>query len=1204
MLVAGTVGTVIVGRTEDRDAAERQAAVADSVTESARSTASNAIAGLGGSAGLVAADGSVDLSAFAAYQREVAEVSSLDAIAYVPVVSNAERPAFEAAMGRTINDLVGAAFAPAPERERYWPVQVITPASAGDVTAGLIGLDVAEFPLSEDIAHRGRDTGREFITEAIPLSDGFTLFFILKPLYLPTLEDPTVQGRRDAHAGFVISFYDGDSLGEEIRRELPEGVDFRITDGEHLLTESEGTATGGVLRELEVGGRTWTVRVDDRRPVDRSLAWLLMGITALVLVGLAYIIRRSSRSERETARSAAMIGRTADLGQHLARAADADAVALVIAQHVAPIFDAEAAVMGVVEGPDGELRTPGGGTPTGHGPLTDAARTGSMVVSRGRDGGPEAFSVGVDAELSSRARAAVGLPLRDDEGNVVAAIAVIWARRMSFDPTTMAGLRAVTELCEQTLARARFTDQVARRAADLAELAQRLAGVTTLVGMSDVITECARTPVGASVASFGIIDREAGVLRAHHGPTVGDEFSQRYANPDLDEPLAFTDAARTGRPVFLPDWESYRQRYPATDPDTVVMGAGARAALPLRGDEGTFGAIVFAWEESQRFDDALRSTLSTIAEIVALTVQRARLVERQVDEARHSRDLAELAQGLTSQADTEDVTSYLASGVLAPLDAAHAAVALVRGDQLVRHYSAPLPRSDRPDSLPPTTPLTASTPLTDAATTGEHVLLANSGELRERYPDLVGSWESAGFAATANLALRDRTGRTFGALGIAWEHPTSFDKELRDRLATIAGMAAQTLERAQLVDQLRASASRKELLADLAQHLSRGRTAEDLLATVSSRGGGPVEASAAQLTLLELPGMSAGRVPAPSGPLAVGSSDPRTGSPTADAVRTQRPVLLTSSQDVAARYPGEVAEAMAAAGLSSSAHLPLTSPNGTPLGTIAFGWSEPRPIDPSVMALMRTIGELCAQTLERTRLGEAEHRLVLSLQNRVVTPLPPGKDLSIAQRYRPAASHVGMGGDWFEGIQLDEHRYALVVGDISGHGITAVADMIQLRSIIESLVRAGVPVGEVFPRASALLMANGNDVTASACLAVIDTDADQLSYVAAGHPPPLLRDAHGVTVLESGRQPLLGIPISPVEPAVVAFPPGSVFAAYTDGLIERRQEMIDTSIERLCTAFDDGPIEDVDVLAGTVMDGCLDGREPDDDVALVLLSHL
>lgn len=1194
---------MIVWRTEDRDAAEQEAAVAELVTESARSTAANAIAGLGGSAGLVAADGSVDLSAFAAYQREVAEVSSLDAIAYVPVVPNAERPAFEAQVGRTINDLVGAAFAPAPERERYWPVQVITPASAGDVTSGLIGLDVAKFPLSEDIAHRGRDTGRAFITEAIPLSDGYTLFFILKPLYLPTLEDTTVQSRREAHAGFVVSFYDGDSLGEGIRQELPEGVDFRITDEEHLLTESERPATGGVVRELEVGGRTWTIRVDDRRPVDRSLAWLLIGITALVLLGLAYIIRRSARSERETARSAAMIGRTADLGQHLAGAADADEVALVIAQHVAPIFDADAAVMGLVEGPEGQLRTPGGGAPSGHGPLTDAARTGSMVVSRERDWGPDELSVGIDAELSSRARAAVGLPLRDDDGNVVAAIAVLWARRTSFDPTTMAGLRAVTELCEQTLARARFTDQVAQRAADLAELAQRLAGVTTLVGMSDVITECARTPVGASVASFGIIDREAGVLRAHHGPTVGDEFSQRYANPDLDEPLAFTDAARTGRPIFLPDWESYRQRYPATDPDTVVMGAGARAALPLRGDAGTFGAIVFAWEESQRFDDALRSTLSTIAEIVALTVQRARLVERQVDEARHSRDLAALAQGLSSQADTDDVTSYLASGVLAPLDAAHAAVALVRGDQLVRHYSSPLPRSDRADSLPPTTPLSSSTPLTDAATTGEHVLLANSDELRERYPDLVGSWESAGFAATANLALRDRTGRTFGALGIAWEHPTSFDKELRDRLATIAGMAAQTLERAQLVDQLRVSASRKELLADLAQHLSRGRTADDLLATVATRGGGPVEASAAQLMLIELPAASVGKVP-PPGPLAVGSSDPRTGSPTADAVRTQRPVLLTSSEDVAARYPGKVAEAMAAAGLAASAHLPLTSPNGTPLGTIAFGWSEPRAIDPSVMALMRTIGELCAQTLERTRLGEAEHRLVLSLQNRVVTPLPPGKDLSIAQRYRPAASHVGMGGDWFEGIQLDEHRYALVVGDISGHGITAVADMIQLRSIIESLVRAGVPVGEVFPRASALLMANGNDVTASACLAVIDTEADQLSYVAAGHPPPLLRDGTGVTVLESGRQPLLGIPIAPVEPAVVPFPPGSVFAAYTDGLIERRQEMIDTSIERLCTAFGDGPTSDVDVLAGTVMDGCLRGREPDDDVALVLLSHL
>ena len=1202
VLVAGIAGSVVAWRSEDDQIAERQAAIADSVTESARSTAANAIAGLGGSSGLVSSSGEVDLAAFAAYQREVAEVSSLDAMAYVPVVELADRPQFEATVGRTINDLVGPGFAPAPERERYWPVQVISP--PGDVTQGLVGLDVAEFPLSEEIARRGRDTGREYITEAIPLESGFTLFFILKPLYLPGLEESTVQARREAHAGFVVSFYDGASLGEGIAAELPDGVNFRITDGEHLLTESAEPPAAGVVRELEVGGRTWTVRVDDQRPADRSFVWLLVGITTVVLLGLAYVIRRSHRYERETARSAALIGRTADLAQHLAGAADVDEVAAVIAEHVAPIFDAEAAVMGVVEGPDRQVRTTDGTLRPAPGPLTDAVRSGSIALSRDQQWESYEESVGVASELSDRIRDAAGLPLRDEDREVAAAVAVLWTQRTTFDAPTLAALRAVAELCEQTLARARFTDQVARRAADLADLAQRLAGVTSLAGASDVITECARSPVGASVASIGIVDHDAGVLRAHHGPTVGDEFSQRYAAPDLDEPLAFTDAARTGRPIFIPDYETYQQRYPNTDADQVLMGAGARAALPLRGDEGTFGAIVFAWEEPQRFDETFVSTLSTIAEIVALTVQRARLVERQAEEARHSRDLAELAQGLTGQADTEDVTSFLAASVLAPLDAAHAAVALVSGGQLVRHYSSALPRSDRADSLPPTTPLDVSTPLTDAATTGDDVLLGNVGELRDRYPELVGSWEAAGFAATANLALHDRTGRTFGALGIAWEHPTSFDKELRDRLATIAGMAAQTLERAQLVDQLRASASRKELLADLAQHLSRGRTAEDLLATVATRGAGPVEGAVAQLTMLEMPGMASGRASRPAGPLVTGSTDPSTGSPTADAVRTQRPVLLTSPEEIRLRYPGEVADAMAAAGLAASAHLPLASPNGTPLGTIAFGWTEPRHIDPSVMALMRTIAELCTQTLERTRLGEAEHRLVLSLQNRVVTPLPPGKDLSIAQRYQPAASHVGMGGDWFEGIQLDEHRYALVVGDISGHGITAVADMIQLRSIIESLVRSGMPVGEVFPRASALLMATGNDVTASACLAVVDTDAGTLSYVAAGHPPPLLRDERGVVVLESGRQPLLGIPIAPVEPAVIPFPSGSVFAAYTDGLVERRQEMIDTSIDRLCRAFAGGPADDVDLLATAVVDGCLDGRDPDDDVALVLLSHL
>jgi serine phosphatase RsbU (regulator of sigma subunit) len=195
-----------------------------------------------------------------------------------------------------------------------------------------------------------------------------------------------------------------------------------------------------------------------------------------------------------------------------------------------------------------------------------------------------------------------------------------------------------------------------------------------------------------------------------------------------------------------------------------------------------------------------------------------------------------------------------------------------------------------------------------------------------------------------------------------------------------------------------------------------------------------------------------------------------------------------------------------------------------------------------------------------------------------------------------------MGGDWYDAIALSEHRVALVVGDVAGHGIPAVAEMIELRSVIHALLRSAHPIDQVVSVADDILDSATQTRIATALIAVFDSKERTVEYVSAGHPPALLRAPDGeVEVLLDGRRTVLGMsPPTPSAVGVRRFEPGATFVAYTDGLIERRDEDLMASVDRL--AHDLSPT----TLRGEQLaDAILAGHAPDgtatDDIALVVV---
>jgi serine phosphatase RsbU (regulator of sigma subunit) len=122
----------------------------------------------------------------------------------------------------------------------------------------------------------------------------------------------------------------------------------------------------------------------------------------------------------------------------------------------------------------------------------------------------------------------------------------------------------------------------------------------------------------------------------------------------------------------------------------------------------------------------------------------------------------------------------------------------------------------------------------------------------------------------------------------------------------------------------------------------------------------------------------------------------------------------------------------------------------------------------------------------------------------------------------------------------------------------------------------------------------------TAVYALISPDRTQVHISSAGHLPPLLAVPGQRTrpVDITVDRPLgVGRPPTNRHTTAIHLPPGATVAFYTDGLVERRGELIDTGIDRLASAVEAGPS---DILCDHVMASTAD-ELPTDDIALLVV---
>ena len=149
-----------------------------------------------------------------------------------------------------------------------------------------------------------------------------------------------------------------------------------------------------------------------------------------------------------------------------------------------------------------------------------------------------------------------------------------------------------------------------------------------------------------------------------------------------------------------------------------------------------------------------------------------------------------------------------------------------------------------------------------------------------------------------------------------------------------------------------------------------------------------------------------------------------------------------------------------------------------------------------------------------------------------------------------------VGGDFYDFFMLDDDHLVLVIADVSGKGVPAAMQMAVARTLIRNLVLMGFYLSEVFTKVNNLISANDyTNMFITAWLGVIDLKTNTLTFVNAGHNPPLLCRNNKYEYLHVKSDLVLGVMDDyKYKTNTLDLEPGDRLLVYTDGVTESRNE--------------------------------------------------
>ncbi len=281
---------------------------------------------------------------------------------------------------------------------------------------------------------------------------------------------------------------------------------------------------------------------------------------------------------------------------------------------------------------------------------------------------------------------------------------------------------------------------------------------------------------------------------------------------------------------------------------------------------------------------------------------------------------------------------------------------------------------------------------------------------------------------------------------------------------------------------------------------------------------------------------------------------------------------------------------------------PLNVKPGDEIGEIAQSFEK---MSDDITEYLRDIEVLTKERLE----ADVQENVARRIQYGLVpehTALD-GQGYSIRAFTRPARA---VGGDFYDCFVREDGKLCLLLGDVSGKGISAALFMAIARTVLHDLLKMGLGPAEALNRANGeMCESNPEGLFATVFAAVLDPVSRELRYANAGHNYPVLAGTEAAFF-----QPDPGVALGLFEDAGIleerrTLEPGQRLLLYTDGVTEA----VDGSKEffgeeRLLRVVGETP-EDSEDPAGQTVDRVLaaveeftTGCEQFDDICMVALA--